>query len=157
MSSDHEVSRGRAQPSSGTITALMLTYRPMVFLLFIGPSLVLLLPFVSRLFGGIIGSITDQHSILAMFLTAVLSKLLEIYVTKVAPTKEKGLKSLEEFRSSLLLMTFLACLLVIHLIVVPIEKVIGLRTILTWSPSISFSVAFRFASGGFLLGLSVGK
>ena len=126
-------------------------------MLFIGPILIMLLPLVSTIFGSTLGSVTDQHSLLAICMTAILSKLLEYYITKAAPTKEKALKSLEQSQGMLLLMTFTASIFVIRLIVVPLEKVLDLRSFLTWSPSISLTVALRLSCGYFFLGLSIGK
>jgi len=124
-------------------------------MLFIGPILIMLLPLVSTIFGSTLGSATDQHSLLAICMTAILSKLLEYYITKAAPTKEKALKSLEQSRGMLLLTTFTASIFVIRLIVVPLEKVLDLRFFLTWSPSIPLTVALRLSCGYFFLGLSI--
>eukprot|EP00536_Pseudo-nitzschia_multiseries_P013905 jgi/Psemu1/291134/fgenesh1_pg.629_\ len=155
MSSNPELSRVRTPPSSSTITALMLTYRPIIFMLFAGPSLFISLPLASMVFGSILDGATDQHSLLAICMTAIVLKLLEHSITKAAPTKEKGLKSLEQSRGMILLVAFAASVVSIQLIVSPLGKVLGLRSTLTWRPSISFTGAIRLALGGFLLGLSI--
>ena len=144
--------------SSSTTTALMLTYRPIIFLLFAGPAIILsmtLIPVISRV---VLDYVTNQHTLLAICMTIFFSKTIENLIIKAAPTKEKAIKSLEKSRGWLsYFMIFVTNVFIIRLIVIPLEDVLGLKDILTWSPSLSFSTAIRLACGGLLLGLSVGK
>ena len=144
--------------SSSTTTALMLTYRPIIFLLFAGPAIILsmtLIPVISRV---VLDYITNQHTLLAICMTIFFSKTIENLIIKAAPTKEKAIKSLEKSRGWLsYFLIFVTNVFIIRLIVIPLEDVLGLKDILTWSPSLSFSTAIRLACGGLLLGLSVGK
>jgi len=155
MSSNPQLDRVRPKPSSSTTTALMLTYRPIIFLLFAGPTLVMSLPLVAVAFRSVFGTTTDQHALLTICMTAFFSKILENSIMKAAPTKEIAIKSLERSRGWLFFATFLTSVFVIRLVVNPLEKILGLKSILTWSPSISILSALRLACGGFLLGLSV--
>jgi len=155
MSSNPKLDRVRPKPSSSTTTALMLTYRPIIFLLFAGPTLVMSLPLVAVAFRSVFGTTTDQHALLTICMTAFFSKILENSIMKAAPTKEIAIKSLERSRGWLFFATFLTSVFVIRLVVNPLEKILGLKSILTWSPSISILSALRLACGGFLLGLSV--
>ena len=156
MSSKPELSRVRPQPSSSTTTALMLTYRPIIFLLFAGPVLLLSLPLVVATFG-VLDTTTGQHTLLTLGTTALFSKLLESSIAKAAPTKEIAATSLERSRSGLLLVAFLTSALAIRFVVTPLGKALGSEAILEWSPSISIVSASRLAFGFFLLGFSVGK
>ena len=157
MSSTPELYRVRPKPSSSTTTALMLTYRPIIFLLFAGPFSIMSLPLASWIFRSLFGTTTDQHALLTICMTAVFSSILERSITNAAPTKEIGIESVERSRGWLFLATFAVSVLAIRLVVLPLEKVLDLASILKWWPSISISSAFRLASGGFLLGLSIGK
>lgn len=157
MSSSPELSRVRSKPSTTTTTALMLTYRPIIFLLFGGPIAIMSLPIASWLFQSVFGALTNQHSLLTIGMTIVLSKVLERAITNAAPTKEIGIQSVERSRGLLFLAAFVGSILVIRILVTPLESFLGLASILKWSPSISVSSALRLASGAFLLGLSIGK
>ena len=136
----------------------MLTYRPIIFLLFAGPAIILsmtLIPVISRV---VLDYVTNQHTLLAICMTIFFSKTIENLIIQAAPTKEKAIKSLEKSRGWLsYFMIFVTNVFIIRLIVIPLEDVLGLKDILTWSPSLSFSTAIRLACGGLLLGLSVGK
>ena len=157
MSSTPELYRVRPKPSSSTTTALMLTYRPIIFLLFAGPAFVMSLPLVAVLFRSVFGVTTDQHALLTICMTAFFSKILERSIKNSAPSKEIATKSLEGSRGWLFVATFLTSVFAIRWIVIPLEKTLGWNFFLKWSPSISISSALRLAIGGFLLGLSVGK
>ena len=157
MSSIPDLHRVRSKPSSSTTTALMLTYRPIIFLLFAGPILIMALPLITVIFKSVFGRATDQHVLLTICTTLFLSKILERLITNAAPTKEIAAKSLEGSRGWLFLLTFVASVIAIRLVVVPLEKIMGFESILKWSPSISIASSFRLAIGGLLLGLSVGK
>ena len=115
------------------------------------------LPIASWLFQSVFGALTNQHSLLTIGMTIVLSKVLERAITNAAPSKEIGIKSVERSRGLLFLAAFVGSILVIRILVTPLESLLGLSSILKWSPSISVSSALRLASGAFLLGLSIGK
>jgi hypothetical protein len=158
MSSNSELYPVRPKPSSTTTTALLLTYRPIIFLLFALPALVMLLPLAAVVFRGVFGTVTDQHGFLSICMTALFSKILENAITKAAPTKETAIKSLDRSRGGIFFASFASSVLAIRFVVYYVEKIVpGLEDVLKWSPSISISSAYRLAAGGFLLGLSVGK
>ncbi len=114
------------------------------------------LPLLSWVFRSVFGRITDHHTLPTIGMTAVFSRILERSITNAAPTKEIGIKSVEQKKGWLFLTTLVASIITIRLVVVPLEKLLGLSmSFLKWSPSISISSALRIASGGFLLGLSI--
>jgi hypothetical protein len=155
MSSNNQ---GPPLVSSSTTTALMLTYRPIIFLLFAGPAMILSMTLIPVISQYVLDYVTSQHTLLAICMTIFFSKTIENLIIKAAPTKEKAIKSLEKSRCWLsYFMIFVTNVFIIRLIVIPLEEVLGLKHILTWSPSLSFSTAIRLACGGLLLGLSVGK
>jgi len=133
----------------------MLTYRPVIFLMFAAPTLVMLLPLVAAVVHVVFGTTTDQHAILAIVITVLFSKMLESSITNAAPTKEIAIKSLERSRGWLFFAVFSLSILAIRLIFIPLQQILGLKPFLAWSPSLSISSALRLAFGGFLLGLSV--
>ena len=146
MSSNAELFRGRLQPSSSTTTALMLTYRPVILLLFAAPILVTLLPFVVTGVRVVFWTTTDQHALLSIGTTVLFSKILENSIMNSAPTEEIAMKSLERSRGGIFLATFAASVFAIHLVVVPLEKFTGLKLFSIWSPTMSISSALTRSS-----------
>lgn len=155
MSSQTKFYGVRPKLSSSTTASLMLTYKPIILLLIAGPSFIMSLPFVAMVLRIVFGTVTGQHALLTICMTAFLSKIVENSITTAAPTKELAIKSLERSRGLLLFAMFSMSIFIIQFIVVPLMKMLGLESILTCSASVSVLSAIRLSIGGFLLGLAV--
>ena len=150
MTSNPEFSRVQPQLlSSSTTTALMLTYRSIILVTLFWPMVILLLPLFITLFRYI------QHSVLLLFMTFLLSRMMRNFITKAAPTTEKAVESVEKSNPMIFSFAFGASFSFIRFIVIPLEGNLGLKYILTWTPSLTLPTAGRLACGVFFLGLNI--
>jgi len=132
-----------------------MTYKLVVSSLGFAPILVMLLPLLSAITSAVLDGLTRGHTLLTVLLTWCATDSVRAIIRVSAPSKASGDDAVARTAFGLPALLFIACLAIIRLIVVPLESVFGLRDILTWSPSISVSLAARLAMIFFLLGLSV--
>jgi hypothetical protein len=98
---------------------------------------------------------TNNHTILSLLMVCALTLAVRKMIRRSAPSKESAEEAVAKTEVGLPCLMFLASTLVINFIVSPLERVAGIKGILTWSPTISFFSAFRVAAGMLLLGLAV--
>lgn len=156
MSNTISSDRGKNRFNLSLVVALSLTYKRILKSCFVMPFLTIVAPFVWKLTCMISDRITDNHSLLSLFLTSFFTFLLRRMIRQSAPSKEKASESLAKTEVRLLpCILFVVSVLFIRFFVTPFEEVFGLKNMLKWSPSISFSSAMRLAIGMSLLSVSV--
>jgi len=154
MPSNQELTRGRQSPVLSEMVALSYSYRLILFMLFLGPVLILALPLVSWTALLIFDFAMNRQTALTLFMTFVSSKVIENKIASVAPTKRDADEALKRPFLIRFLM-FAASIIVSHFVITALgNDYFTLPQNLSFA-NLSFAMAVRFAIGAFLLGISV--
>jgi hypothetical protein len=149
------MSRAAPLPSLGQIAALTLTFRRLIRIWGTVPMLTIVSPFVSNAIYFVLNRITKNHAILTMLLTVLGTVSFRNLIHTAAPTQKAAKESLEKSSTWLPLSIFIAAAFLTRGAGPILGNTFRITPLLTWSPRISFSAAFRLAAGMALLGLAV--
>jgi hypothetical protein len=155
MSFSGDMSRSSSQPTLSQIVALSMTYRRLLALLGFVAVLTIAAPLVSKAAYLVFDRLTNNHTILSLVMTSAATFTVRNLIRQSAPSKQNAEEALAKTEVGLPFLMFLASAFVIQVVVTPLEDGLGIKQILTWSPTITFSIAFRLASGMLILGVAV--
>jgi hypothetical protein len=119
------------------------------------PVLTIITPFVFKVVCFLSDRLTMNHSILSLIMTASSTIAIRRMIHLSAPSLKLAKESLVKTEVRLPCLMFLFSITLIRVFVVRIEERLGLAALFTWSPTMTFSLAFRLAMGMFLLGIAV--
>ena len=155
VSVNTSMSRAASPPSLGQIAALTLTFRRLISIWGTAPMISIATPFISNAVYFVLNRITKNHAILTVLLTVLATVSFRNFIHSAAPTQKAARESLEKSRTWLPLSMFLAAAFLMRCVGPILGNTFRITPLLTWSPRISFSAAFRLAVGMALLGLAV--
>jgi hypothetical protein len=149
------MSRAAPPTSLGQIAAMTLTFRRLLSIWGTAPMITVAFPFVSNAVYFVLNRITKNHAILTVLLTVLATVSFRNLIHTAAPTQKAAKESLEKSSTWLPLSMFLAASFLTRGAGPILGNAFRITPLLTWSPRISFSAAFRLAAGMALLGLAV--
>lgn len=145
----------KARPTMSQVVALSMTYR-LFYKILKAPVLVLLaLPITLRLSYFVFDRLTNGHTLLSLIMTMALTSSVRRLILQMAPTKAGAQDALAKTEMGLPFLMFASTCLVTNFVLAPLESALGIRSLLTWSPVLTFSLALRACALTLLLGLSV--
>lgn len=145
----------KTRPTLSQVVALSMTYRLMFKVLQAPVVALLLLPVALRLCYFIFDGLTNKHTILSLTITMALTSSVRRLIHQAAPNEASAQEALTKSQVVLPCLVFTATCLFTNYFITPLEASLGARAFLTWSPTLTFSLALRAAGLAFLLGLSV--
>ncbi len=145
----------KMQPTMGQVVALTMTYRLFFKILQAPILLILALPVALRASYFIFDRLTGNHTILSMVTTWALTSSVRQLIRHLAPNKAAAQDALAKTKVRLPCLMFATTCIVAKYALSPLEDRFEIRSILTWSPVLTFSLAFRGCIFTLLLGLSI--
>ena len=144
-----------SKPTMSQALALWMTYRLMYRVLQAPLGVLLILSVALRLCYFVFDRLTNDHTILSLLLTVALTSSVRRLIGQAAPDKASEQEALAKTRAGLPFLMFVAACLFTNYFISPLESSLGIRSILTWAPILTFSWAVRAAAFALLLGFSV--
>jgi hypothetical protein len=155
MSFNVNGSRESSSPSLSQVVALSMTYRLLLKMLAVAPVAMVAVPLLLRVAYFVFDRLTNNHTILSLLMTWAFTEAIRKLICQSAPSKERAHDALAKTEVALPCLMFSASAFAVRIVVTPLEDGLGIKGILTWSPTITFSFAFRLAIGMLLLGMAV--
>ena len=138
-----------------TLVALAITIRRLFSIYLFLPTLMAISPFVLNITYFLLNRVTKNHALLSLMLTVAMTSFCRDFIARSAPTKKDARESLEKCQTWLPMAIFSLSAIVIHGCISPLGAYLDATWLLTWSPRISFSGAFRIAISMCFLSLSL--
>ena len=155
MSFQGDMSRSSSQPTLSQIVALSMTYKLIGALCLLVVIVTLAVPLSFKIAYFMLDGLTNDHTVLSLLLTTIATLVTRNMIRQSAPSKRKAEEALAQIAVGLPLLAFTVVVILIRFIVSPIEAQLRIKQLITWSPVITFTFAFRIGTGIILLGLSV--
>lgn len=137
------------------IVALAFTYRHILEACKWFPALTMLAPIGLKVVFFLADLLTKNHSFLTVVSTVCVTALFRQMTRSFAPSAKQAEEDLARFKLRIPFGVFTLMTLIVRFVIVRFEESLGRTSILTWSPGVSFRVAFQLALGMSLLGISV--
>jgi hypothetical protein len=144
-----------SKPTWDQVVALTVTYRRLLYILLCAPTFIIATPLALNISYLIFDRLTNNHTILTFALTVLATHSIQTSIRNFAPTKANAEEAVAKTEAGLPLILFVFLAIAANVVFTPLGDMFGIKEILTWSPSVTFSFALHLAFGTFFLGLTV--